>query len=296
MDVVVIVHIPLKNAPKIVANFGTVQNLISQVLQSTISSYFRNSAQGVDALELYQDRKEIQKRASEYIKEILEKHYVECRDVLIDDVVLPEQLTKPLTDRQVAEQEKQTYTVQTLAQQGREELQKASALADIQGQIVTATQGVEIATKLADAVEKTAKGASEAIILNADANAHKTKVEGNATAEVTLSIGTAEATVVQKKVDAMGEGYALVQAVEKLMTGDKAIVPTTLIQGGGAGTSAIETLLGMKLVGDVITKTQNLVIEKKEKVNPEKDEKVNLKKEEKVSVKKEENIDDKKEK
>lgn len=267
MVVAVIIHIPLMNSPMIVANFGSVQGLISQVLQPTISSYFRNSAQGENALNLYQQRTQIQAAAKKYISEVLRHHFVECKDVLIDDVKLPETLTSTLTTRQIAEQEKITFSVQTEAQQKRKELKTAEALADIQSQMVTAEQGVTISRQNASAVEEAAKGTAAATRLNADANAHKAKVEGEAEGVAIEAKGMAEAKVIKEKVDSMGDGFTLVQIAEKLMSGEKALVPDVFI-GGGAGAdnqgNAMQSLLTMRLVEDLVNKTDKLRILKKE--------------------------------
>ncbi len=105
MDVQVIVHIPVSNAPKVVANLGSVKNMISQVLEPAISSHFRNAAQYIMALDLYTKRKELQEKAKEHIDAVLKVHHIDSKDTLIADVVLPVELTKTVTDRQIAEQE-----------------------------------------------------------------------------------------------------------------------------------------------------------------------------------------------
>ncbi|HEY8895888.1 MAG TPA: SPFH domain-containing protein, partial [Niastella sp.] len=45
LDVAQIIHIPTTEAPKVIARFGNMVNLVSQVLEPTIGNYFRNSAQ-----------------------------------------------------------------------------------------------------------------------------------------------------------------------------------------------------------------------------------------------------------
>ncbi len=223
MDVVVIVHIPMKNAPQIVANFGNVQGLVSQVLQSTISSYFRNSAQGRQALDLYQQRQQIQEEAKKYISGILRNHFVECVDVLIDDVVLPDALTKPLTDREIAKQEKETYTTQKDAQDERKALASATALADMQVQVVQSEQKVTIADKDAQAIQK-----------KADGEAYKIKTEGNATAEITKSIGGAEAEVMKQKNEAM-PSYAATVIAKAFAENGIQVIPKIIVNSGGNG-------------------------------------------------------------
>ena len=50
LDVAQIIHIPANEAPKVIARFGSMNNLVSQVLEPTIGNYFRNSAQDSDVI------------------------------------------------------------------------------------------------------------------------------------------------------------------------------------------------------------------------------------------------------
>jgi len=51
LDVSQIIHVPANEAPKVIARFGSVANLVTQVLEPTIGNYFRNTAQGADAID-----------------------------------------------------------------------------------------------------------------------------------------------------------------------------------------------------------------------------------------------------
>ena len=46
LDVSQIIHIPRNDAPKVIARFGDMSALVTQVLEPTIGNYFRNAAQG----------------------------------------------------------------------------------------------------------------------------------------------------------------------------------------------------------------------------------------------------------
>ena len=144
MDVSVIIHIAVADAPKVVANLGSVDNMISQVLEPAISSHFRNAAQSVKALDLYTKRAELQARAKEHIQNVLRIHHIESKDTMIADVVLPAELTRTVTDRQIAEQERITFATQKQAQEERKLLENAKAQADMQPQVVESERGVEI--------------------------------------------------------------------------------------------------------------------------------------------------------
>ena len=51
LDVSQIIHIPRSEAPKVIARFGSMVNLVTQVLEPTIGNYFRNAAQGSDVID-----------------------------------------------------------------------------------------------------------------------------------------------------------------------------------------------------------------------------------------------------
>ena len=56
LDVAQIIHIPRNDAPKVIARFGNMANLVTQVLEPTIGNYFRNSAQGSDVIDFLKHR------------------------------------------------------------------------------------------------------------------------------------------------------------------------------------------------------------------------------------------------
>ncbi|MGZ3750837.1 MAG: SPFH domain-containing protein, partial [Mucilaginibacter sp.] len=108
LDVSQIIHIPRNEAPKVIARFGNMKNLVSQVLEPTIANYFRNSAQKSDVIEFLANRIQRQNDAKEHISAVLSDYNVVGVDTLIGDIVPPEALMKTLTDRKLAEQEKIT--------------------------------------------------------------------------------------------------------------------------------------------------------------------------------------------
>ena len=60
-------------APKVIARFGSMNNLVSQVLEPTIGNYFRNSAQDSDVISFLTTRKERQESAKNHIKLVLDE-------------------------------------------------------------------------------------------------------------------------------------------------------------------------------------------------------------------------------
>jgi uncharacterized membrane protein YqiK len=282
LDVSQIIHIPANEAPKVIARFGSMNNLVSQVLEPTIGNYFRNSAQDSDVISFLSTRKERQMAAKEHIKNVLDEYNVNAVDTLIGDIVPPEALMKTLTDRKIAQEEEKTYSTQRMAQEKRQGMEKETAIADMQKEIVKAQQSVEIAQRTADATVKKAEGDANSLKLNVDAEATATKMRANAEAEATkaragaqaeatklnaaadaerisktglaeaekiMAIGKSTAEAYELQVKAMGgDNFTRYKITEEIAKGNIKIIPDILI-GGGTGTDGgINGLLGMKLM------------------------------------------------
>lgn len=283
LDVAQIIHVPTTEAPKVIARFGNMVNLVSQVLEPTIGNYFRNSAQDSDVIAFLSTRKERQASAKEHIKEVLDEYNVNAVDTLIGDIAPPESLMKTLTDRKLAEEQKVTYDTQKRAQETRQGMEKETAIADMQKDIVKAQQSVEIAERTANATVKKAEGdatgvklmvgaeaeaikmrahgeaeatmaraqaESEATKLKAAAQAEQISLTGNAEAGKVLAIGKSTAEAYELAVKALGgENFTRYKITEELSKGHIKLIPDVLIGGSGGGNgSAMEGLLGLKLM------------------------------------------------
>lgn len=296
MDVSVIIHIPMNNAPKVIANLGSVKNMITQVLEPAISSHFRNAAQYIEALELYTRRKELQEKAKEHIDEVLKIHHIDSKDTLIADVVLPIELTKTVTDRQIAKQERETYTVQKAAQMERRGLENEKAQADMQVKVVESERNVEIQKNVAEqkvrgadgekqAAVLKATGEAEAIKLKATATAEATKINAAADAEKVEKVGLAEAKIILEKgkstaqaykleVEAMGRNvFGQIRVVKEIANSNLKFIPENLIIGGGAGQGGngyMDGFFGISLLEKLTGR--NFTVKEEEK-EPEKTEK-----------------------
>ena len=271
LDVAQIIHVPTTEAPKVIARFGNMVNLVSQVLEPTIGNYFRNSAQDSDVIAFLSSRKERQESAKEHIKKVLDEYNVNAVDTLIGDIVPPDSLMKTLTDRKLAEEQKVTYETEKKAQETRQGMEKETAIADMQKEIVKAQQGVEIAERIANATVKKSEGdatsvklavsaeaeatkmranaESEAIKLKASAQAEQITLTGAAEAGKILAIGKSTAEAYELAVKALGdENFTRFKITEELSKGNVKLIPDILIGGNGNGGSAIDGLLGLKLM------------------------------------------------
>ena len=285
LDVAQIIHIPTTEAPKVIARFGNMSNLVTQVLEPTIGNYFRNSAQDADAIDFLKSRKERQESARNHIGHVLEQYNVFGVDTLIGDIVPPDSLMKTLTDRKLAEEQKVTYETQMKAQETRQALEKETAIAEMQKEIVKADQGVVIAERIADASVKKATGDANSVRLQANAEADRLKLlaggeaekvrllakaeaertewiakaeaekislTGNAEAEKVLAIGKSSAEAYRLAVEAMGgDNFTQLKVMESIGAQKVRIMPDVLIGGNDGAAGPIGGLLGLQLLEQV---------------------------------------------
>lgn len=290
LDVSQIIHIPTTEAPKVIARFGNMTNLVSQVLEPTIGNYFRNSAQDADVIAFLTSRKERQNFAKEHIGKVLDQYNVYGVDTLIGDINPPESLMKTLTDRKIAEEQNVTFETQKKAEVTRQTLEKETAIADMQKEIVKADQGVLIANRVADASVKKAEGEASSVKIQANAEAERLKVisfaeaektkvlanaeaekvkalanaeaekiavTGNAEAEKILAIGKSSAESYRLAVTAMGgDNFTRLKVTEAIGKDRIKIIPDVLIAGGGndSPNGPISGLLGLKLMEELAQK------------------------------------------
>ena len=69
---------------------------------------------------------------------------MECIDTLIGDIVPPAELMKTQTDRKIADEMQRTYEVQREAQMQRQKLERETAVANMQAEVVRSEQMVQI--------------------------------------------------------------------------------------------------------------------------------------------------------
>jgi uncharacterized membrane protein YqiK len=251
LDVSQIIHISRENASLVIAQFGSMTNLVTQVLEPIIGNYFRNSAQSSEVIDFIQQRQQRQSEARDKIRAAMADHGVEAVDTLIGDISPPAELMKTLTDQKVAEREIETYGAQRSAEEARQTLERARAQANSSERVVTASRDAEVATLEATAAVARARGEAESKTIQAEADARVTTMTGDAQAGRIRAIGEAEAEVQKLKVESLGgEAYARVQIAAALAEHDMRLVPDILVNGGGGGAGSggiIDAFLGLTL-------------------------------------------------
>jgi uncharacterized membrane protein YqiK len=272
LDVSQIIHIPRNDAPKVIARFGNMSNLVTQVLEPTIGNYFRNAAQGSDVIDFLKQRQKRQEEAKASIGAALTEYNVGAVDTLIGDIVPPAELMKTLTDRKIAEQEQVTYTTQKQAEEARKDLQQAKAIADTQPRVVDAERSVAIAKFNAEAMVENANGAAKSKTVNAEADARVITMVGAAEGGKITAVGTAEADVIQKKTNAIGQGnYAMIESVRAIAAAGIPLVPQILAGGsGGAGESnqLVNMIMANLLASQVANRAPSATVPANPPANP----------------------------
>jgi uncharacterized membrane protein YqiK len=243
LDVSQIIHVGALDAPKVISRVGSMQNLVDHVLQPIVGNYFRNSAQYYTVLDFLSARSERQADAAGHIRVALGQYNVEAVDTLIGDIVPPNELMQTQTDRKLAEERKLTYEVQEIAQKQRQQLVRETAIADIQQNMVSAEQGVNIAELEAKANIKHATGEAEAIRL---------KAKGEA--EAIRATGQAQAEAYHAGVEALGaDGYTTIQVMQIVGEGSVRIVPEVQVTGsehGGLVDGLLATIMREKVASN----------------------------------------------
>jgi len=232
IDLQVQIHVPDTMAPRVISTVGTIQNLVNEVLQAAVGNHFRDKLQSMPAIAFIEKRQQVQREAEEHITIQLAKYEVETKGVYIQDVILPEDLVRVLTEREIANQEVETYRMQKEAEETRIAMEQAKGTADMQAELARSKVGIGIKSNNSDARKKEAEG--EATFIRETGAAKGAEIE---------AVGLAKAKGYEKQVAALGQqATALVNLAHALAESKNRFVPEVLVAGGNTGGGAIEGL------------------------------------------------------
>jgi uncharacterized membrane protein YqiK len=236
LDVSQIIHIGMKNAPRVISRVGSMQNLVDHVLQPTVGNYFRNSAQEVTVLDFLWARSQRQREAFQNVRVAIEAYDVECIDTLIGDIAPPADLMKTQTDRKIAAELQRTYDAQREAEMQRQTLERETAIANLQKEVVRSEQMVRISQQNALATAETAKGEANATRIRAEGAAAAVRMSGEGEAASVRAVGAAKAEAYRQGIDAVGAGgYTAMQLASILGENKVKLVPDIAVTGDGSG-------------------------------------------------------------
>ncbi|MCL2150081.1 MAG: SPFH domain-containing protein [Dehalococcoidia bacterium] len=247
VNIRMIIRIPPKNAAFVIQRFGSIDNLIDQIVHPLIDSSFRNKAGEKRAIDFFQSREDIQRDALEHAVEVFDKYNIDAQNLLVAYIDIPKDLLDTQTKKEIAIQQKEQFNQEAEAQERLIAVKEKSARAEMQQKVIDAELSIDIHKNMAKAlVEKAkgdkdamieqargsreaqiekAKGEEQAIRLVAEANAHKSIVEGK---------GIAEAYEVQKK--AIGqENVYMIELMKEISRGGIKIVPEIMVGEGKGG-------------------------------------------------------------
>jgi uncharacterized membrane protein YqiK len=226
----------MKNAPRVISRVGSMQNLVDHVLQPTVGNYFRNSAQQVTVLDFLWARSERQREAFQNIRKAIEAYDVECIDTLIGDIAPPAELMKTQTDRKIAAELERTYDAQREAEIKRQTLERETAVANLQRDVVQSEQMVRISQQNALATAEAARGEANATRLRAEGQSEAVRMAGEGEAAAVRAVGAAKAEAYRQGIAAVGaDGYTAMQLASILGENNVKLVPDVAVSGDGAG-------------------------------------------------------------
>lgn len=150
-----------------------IKNLVSRVLGPMIDSFFRNSAQGYEALDFQDNRVEIQRGAEEHIKAALNAYGVQAISTLINEIDPPDELEELVKQSKVFEKQRETIQAEILTEQQRQGLIEEQERTKAQVELVKAQQNLEIAGLNAQATIKEAEGKAEAQQIQDEVNLNR---------------------------------------------------------------------------------------------------------------------------
>ncbi|WP_282786962.1 SPFH domain-containing protein [Flavobacterium croceum] len=247
LSVKVIVRVLPEQAPYMVSKSGTMDNLIHSVINPNIDASFRNQASSADAIDFLSNREIEQKKAEDDIRRILSKYHVECVSVLIVQIELPQSLLDTKTQKVIADNQMAQYDAQTKAEEARTNLEKQTAFANQQQDLVTSELSIKIAQN--EKQRKITDAEASAEVLNQQGIGEQKKLEaiGNGEAAKISAIGkaTAEAYTSQKAAVGQDQLFAIeiVKQFSKVLQDNPSLklIPDVYVGGNG---SALDGLFG----------------------------------------------------
>ncbi len=245
IDLQVLIHVPDTKAPRVISMVGSMLNLVNEVLQAAVGNLFRDKLGGMPAVTFIETRQTVQQEAMAHISTQLSLYEVETKGVYIQDVILPDALVQVLTEREIANQQVETFKKQRTAQDQRIETEAATGKADMQKSLAAAEVNVLIKKNNADARSQEARGEAEF-----------TKQTGLAQANVIRAQGVAKAEGFKAQNEAIGAaGTLLVNVATVLADKNVKIMPDILVAGGGSALDGLAATLTQTLAGSKILPT-----------------------------------------
>ncbi len=235
VDVRVEYEIKPVDAPLVVALFEDDKEKLLERLNSAVRAIFRNNAETVKALDYVQQRSQQESQSLAMLAEEMTKVGVTVTAVRIAGVAEDgslDALLKTQTDRQIADEEVQTFRQQQLAAEQEKALTRTKQEAEEEKRLATARYEVQIAEQDREKRIIAAGAEAEAIRIKAEAQAEAYRV-------IALQIGSGNAALLEL-LKIVGESGINITPRVMVISGSN---------GGTNGTGSAETtaLIGTML-------------------------------------------------
>jgi len=227
-----IARILAKDAAYIISRFGSVENLIKQVIYAQMNSTLYNIAGERDATDFILKRYEVQKKMVDIIAEEFKQHRVIVQSLLIGDVGVNEELLTILRNTMLAKKQQEQYVEQTKANREEINVKEQKALADLQPVLQKSIIGVKVADNEA-----------QAVMIRADATGYELQTigigEGQAYNAKSLAVGKGNLAGIEMMRLAAKYGIPLVPRVAMMAGKDG--------ESGNFSMNAISALAALSL-------------------------------------------------
>jgi uncharacterized membrane protein YqiK len=223
VDVRMIIRIRPEYAPFVIARFGSVENLIEQIVHPLVDSSFRNRAGEEKAIAFVQGRSELQQQALKRASEEFQHYFVDAQNLLIAYIAVDQTLLDTQTRKEIATQQQAQYQEEARAEMERIGVQEQMARANQQVEVVAAKLSADIAADRANAARREAEGVRDST---------QTRAEGEAEAVRQVGMATAEAYSAQSEVVGP-DRLAILKVLQEVSSGAVKIAPDVMVSGGG---------------------------------------------------------------
>lgn len=243
VDVRVSVKVSAEDAPDVVAMLANPDSdtnkdgfnvLEDRVILPLIRAIFRNNAETMNAIQYVQKRSEIESTATEKFAKGLERFKITTDGVYIGELGIKDTpegkaLMQTQTDKEIANQEIETYKQQKIAEEERAKVVKAKEDAEQEKQKAEAAAKVIIAEDEGLAIQKRADGEAKATLVKeqAIAEAYRAKVE---------ALGGVDNLVLLESISKLSEALP------------KTELPKFLMLGSGDGGGGLDAAVKAKIL------------------------------------------------
>ena len=250
VDVRLSLSVAAENAPYLVALLGDPDRVVKdtqeddelEILEArlvlpTARAALRNVAETLGALEYVASRSRVETMTSKLVEAEFHPYKLTFLGAFIGAIGLDateagQKLLLTQTDKEVASNQRATYQQQQQAEVARQQFIRSREEAEQQKQLVDAEFAVKTAGERAKAQIESAKGDAEQIRITAEARKQSYDLLASA-------IGK--------------EGVTLLESLRLVKEGEIRITPEVLVQGGGAGESAMNDALAATILRQQLT-------------------------------------------